>query len=268
MTDKTWPHGHFCWLEHGTQDMAAAKQFYGEILGLTTKEMPMPGGMPGVYTMFTIGKDELGGIHALMDDEKAMGVPPHWMPYVAVDDIKATAGHADRLGGKLLQDVMDIPDVGQMAVLQDPAGATFALWSRHGNHKGATRYEGNDLPNGARCWTELMTTDVDRAMGFYGELLGWGIKKGGPEMGMPYTMFTVGDKEVAGMMQIQKEWGPVPPHWLNYFMVADTDATAKKVAAAGGKQPMPAMDIPNIGRIAMFMDPQGAAFAVLASPKS
>jgi hypothetical protein len=57
--------------------------------------------------------------------------------------------------------------------------------------------------------------------------------------------------------------GPVPPHWLVYFAVDDSDKTAEKAKGMGGEVMVPPTDIPNIGRFAILNDPQGAGFAVI-----
>ncbi len=53
------------------------------------------------------------------------------------------------------------------------------------------------------------------------------------------------------------------PTWLGYVSVADVDETVASIEQAGGKALMPAFDIPNIGRIAMVADPQGAPFYLM-----
>ena len=53
------------------------------------------------------------------------------------------------------------------------------------------------------------------------------------------------------------------PMWLGYINVDDADATVTSIEQAGGKTLMPAFDIPNVGRIAMVTDPQGAPFYIM-----
>jgi predicted enzyme related to lactoylglutathione lyase len=53
------------------------------------------------------------------------------------------------------------------------------------------------------------------------------------------------------------------PTWLGYLNVADVDATAASIEAAGGKTLMPPTDIAGVGRIAMVADPQGAPFYIM-----
>jgi predicted enzyme related to lactoylglutathione lyase len=55
------------------------------------------------------------------------GVPTKWTDYVVVDDIEATLTQCVKLGGKVCMGPMDIPDVGRIAVIQDPQGAGIGL---------------------------------------------------------------------------------------------------------------------------------------------
>jgi predicted enzyme related to lactoylglutathione lyase len=260
-----WPHGTFCWLEHATPNIDGAKAFYKDILELSTKELPMPGDQPGNYTMWLAdGDKEIGGVHVLADDEQHKNVPPHWMPYIAVDGIDDVVARAKDLGARVTVEPFDIPNTGRMALLCDPTDANFALWSRDGNHAGGFKPEG--APSvGMPCWHELLTKDTDKAIAFYGELLGWShSSRDIPYMpGAQYHMFSLGEQPVAGMMAIAEDWGPMPPNWAVYFVVADIDKAVEAVKAKGGQAPMPVMAMEGVGRFAMFVDAMGAAFSVL-----
>ena len=59
----------------------------------------------------------------------------------------------------------------------------------------------------------------------------------------------------------------MPPNWGVYFQVEDADATTAKATGLGAKTIMPPTDVPNVGRFAVMLDPQGAAFAFIAYPK-
>jgi predicted enzyme related to lactoylglutathione lyase len=112
------------------------------------------------------------------------------------------------------------------------------------------------------CWNELLTTDTSKAQAFYTGLFGWAAKT--EDMGpMRYTVFSVGGKPAAGMMQIEQEMGPIPPNWVVYFATDDCDGAIARATRNGGKALTSAMDVPNVGRFATLQDPQGAAFAVL-----
>lgn len=70
--------GDFCWFELATSDQAAAKKFYGELLGWTADDSPM--GPGAFYTTFQLRGRKVGAAYALMPDQLAQGVPPHWEP--------------------------------------------------------------------------------------------------------------------------------------------------------------------------------------------
>jgi predicted enzyme related to lactoylglutathione lyase len=118
---------------------------------------------------------------------------------------------------------------------------------------------------GALIWNELQTNDVGSAEAFYREVFGWGIEKTEMPTGT-YISFLVGGRGVAGMMEIQPDWGPVPPNWSIYLGVDDVDASLAKAIAMGGAAQMDPMDVPNAGRFVMLSDPQGAMFYIMNAP--
>ena len=116
---------------------------------------------------------------------------------------------------------------------------------------------------GTLCWNELRTKDLQGASSFYIELFGWKAKKNAGVIDSEYTEFFNGDRPAAGMLQIQKEWGDMPPHWSVYFAVANCDTTLETAKGQGGKVQMPPTDIKDVGRFAALQDPQGAHFGVI-----
>jgi hypothetical protein len=115
-------------------------------------------------------------------------------------------------------------------------------------------------------WYEALTKDPAGAMAFYPKVLGWGTSTM-DVMGQSYTMWTVGDAPIGGVMQLPPDAvsAGAPSHWLMYVGSDDVDATAKQAVALGGSVCVAPQDIPNIGRFAVLMDPQGAMFAVYKS---
>lgn len=116
--------------------------------------------------------------------------------------------------------------------------------------------------NGAFCWNELGTTDLETAKKFYTELLGWRLKES-KAAGMIYNEIVAGDREVGGMYQMTAEFGNAPSHWIAYVAVDDVDAKAKQVAELGGKVCVPPTDIPNVGRFCVINDPTGATISLI-----
>jgi predicted enzyme related to lactoylglutathione lyase len=254
--------GTFCWVELGTSDSAGAKQFYTKLFGWDYVDNPVGPGM--VYTMLKQEGKDVGALYELMPDMKAQGIPPHWLSYVSVTSADEAAAKAKDLGATLMKEPFDVFTVGRMAVVQDPTGAVFALWQA-GTHQGVGTY---NVP-GSFCWNELGTNDTNKAGEFYTGLFGWTTKTEnfGP---MEYTMFQNGDRGAGGMYKLTPEMGSVPPHWLVYFAVDDCDAKVELASSLGAKVMKPADDIPGVGRFAILIDPQGAAFAIikLESPQA
>lgn len=110
---------------------------------------------------------------------------------------------------------------------------------------------------GRFVWRELMTTDVEAAKGFYGELFGWSFKA--MDMGgSTYWVVSAGTNAIGGIMK-QPPGVAYPPAWMSYVSVDDVDATIEKAKAAGGQVPMGPMNAGDVGRFAVIVDPGGAA---------
>ena len=116
--------------------------------------------------------------------------------------------------------------------------------------------------HGAFSWNELMTSDPAAAAAFYGSLFGWKIKDPDEAMG-GYRVVSVGEAGVGGIMACPEEMAQMPPRWGAYVTVDNMDATLAQCEALGGKCIVPPMDVPGVGRMAMIMDPQGAALSVI-----
>lgn len=116
-------------------------------------------------------------------------------------------------------------------------------------------------PAGTPCWIDLSTSDIESAKAFYGDLFGWQLQVGGEETG-GYVMAELGGKAVAGLMAQMPESQGQPSVWTTYFATDDADATLAKITEAGGTVVVPAMDVLDIGRMAIAADPTGGAFGL------
>lgn len=252
--------GTFCWVELGTSDSNAAKNFYSQLFGWEYEDNPM--GPDMVYTMVKLNGKDVGGLYKLMADMVAQGIPPHWLSYISVTNADETCEKMKAAGATIINGPFDVSTVGRMAVVKDPTDAVFAIWQAK-DSKGAGIY---NVPN-SFCWNELGTRDTAKAAEFYTNVFGW-AKEPFPGSPIEYTIFKNGDRGAGGMYKISPEMGPIPPHWLVYFAVDDCDAKVQKATGLGASVMKPADDIPGVGRFAILNDPQGAAFAIikLANP--
>jgi predicted enzyme related to lactoylglutathione lyase len=246
--------GNFCWIQIGTSDAKKAKDFYTQLFGWEAEDTPAG---PMTYTLLKKNGKQLGGLYEMTPDMVAQGTQSHWLSYVAVDSADGTAQKAAKLGGRVMMDAMDVMDHGRMAVLQDPTGATFAVWQAK-NHPGAEIIN----ESGAVCWNELTTRDRGAAARFYSDLFAW---QGNEQMygPMPYTMWMNGEAPAGGMLEMDASFQGMPSHWMTYVQVDDCDTTAARAAKLGGTVCVPPTDIPTIGRFAVITDPTGAAFSVI-----
>ena len=112
---------------------------------------------------------------------------------------------------------------------------------------------------GEPIWVDLATPDLDASIAFYGALFGWTAEAGNPQFG-GYANFSKNGKHVAGLMPLMNEGQP--PVWSSYVCTDDADKTAAKVAEAGGATLAEVMAVGDLGRLAVFTDPVGAAFGI------
>jgi uncharacterized protein len=115
---------------------------------------------------------------------------------------------------------------------------------------------------GAFSWCELMTSDPEAAMKYYSQLFGWEMLPF-PMPDFEYNVVRNGEAMIGGIMPIPKD-APMPPNWGCYVTVTDCDATVKKAQELGGTVCMGPQDIPDVGRMAVIQDPQGAVLSVIA----
>ena len=244
--------GRFVWHELLTTDTAAAAAFYPKVVPWRTQPSNMPG-----YTIFMASGLQVAGLMALPADAGAA----HWLMYVGTPDVDATVTQAQALGARVCKAASDIPSVGRFAVLADPQGATFAVFT-----PGGPPTPPGPPPQGGFSWHELATTDVAAALRFYGALFGWtkGVSHDMGAMGV-YQLFEHSGAGVGGMCNTQ---GPsTPPSWLSYVHVADSNRAVAAAKAAGGRLLHGPVEVPGGSWIALFLDPQGGAFAVHELPR-
>jgi predicted enzyme related to lactoylglutathione lyase len=126
--------------------------------------------------------------------------------------------------------------------------------------------------HGGFIWYELTTTDIQGARAFYAAVVGWQTRDA-PMAGLPYTVFTVGNSSVSGVMELPKRGREMGerPMWIGYISVNDVDATADRIEQLGGTVHLPPQGILSVSRFSVVSDPQFATFALFkwqgASPE-
>ena len=161
------------------------------------------------------------------------GAPAHWSTCIAVNDLEEALRYVEKGGGTPFGPTNE-STLGRRAAIQDSVGAFFALWQ-------AGSLAGSAFANepGAFTWNELQTNDVVRAADFYQDVLGWDVDATPMPTGNVYHVFRREGHELAGMMEIDPEWGPVPPNWSVYFasMIATGRRLQPEIWAAVSRSP-------------------------------
>jgi len=244
--------GRILWYELMTTDMNAAERFYHTVVGWTATAMQ---DSPEPYKTFMRSAD--APVAGLMTIPKEMPFPPHWGMYVGVANLETAVAQVETLKGKALSPVIEVPGIGRMRPMADPQGAAFSLYEPARPPHAEARPQLRDV-----SWNELMTTDAEAALKFYGEIFGW-KERSAVDMGHMGKYHEWGREwSMGGMMNRPAELAQVPPHWGFYFRVDDVRTGAERVKQNGGQVANGPMEVPGGSWIVNCIDPQGAHFSL------
>ncbi len=250
-----YEHGVPCWVDTWQEDPDTAATFYAGVFNWDVDKGIPPGTETRYYMCRLRGSDV-----AAIGSPPPSSMPPAWTTYVCVDDADAVAASAVKAGGSLLAEPFGSLDGGRTAIVADPAGAVFGVWTP-GAHRGAQRI---NEPS-AYAMSFLRTPEPEGAKAFYGLVFGWTTEAFGPMLlwrlpgyvgGVPEqpvsrevvaVMARAGDREAA--------------HWRADFWIDDADAAAARATQLGGSVVAGPEDAGPF-REAVLADPAGATFSV------
>jgi predicted enzyme related to lactoylglutathione lyase len=246
--------GRFLWHELLAPAAEPAKPFYAEVAGWSATSMSAGPDLPS-YDMFMNGERAVAGVMPFPAGAPAGAMPTAWLPYIGTDDVDATCAAAVARGARVQTPATDIPTVGRIAVLLDPFGAAFALYTPTpaGGVESAPK-------NGEFSWHDLVCSDPSAALEFYSALFGW-AKTVSMDMGEDgaYHMFGRGRFTYGGIFRR----GAVPvAAWNSFIQVPDLDRACDAVIDGGGSIVMAQHEVPGGDRIARVRDNQGASFSL------
>lgn len=246
-----------CWVDLMTSDAEAARRFYGELFGWTFHVGPPES---GPYSTALLGGRKVAG---LGPKPPGASFPTQWSVYFAVEHAEHTADKIGHNGGQVMMGPMDVFTEGRMAMAVDPLGAVFGIWQPQ-NHLGAQA----TAEAGTMVWHEVYSSDGARAREFYAAVFGWEARRLEGDRQLEYYTFQQGAQVFGGIMQSTERWPePGSPHWISYFQVEDSDASAARCQDLGGRVVVAPFDTPY-GRVAVLNDPQGGQFAIIAPSPS
>ncbi|SEG86358.1 hypothetical protein SAMN04489712_11961 [Thermomonospora echinospora] len=247
MTDPTFRPGEAVWVELCTPRPEKAEDFYRALLGWSVRHERLG---DSTYRMCSVDGRDVAGI-----SEGALhgGRPRGWLTYFAIDDVHGAAHKAAALGGELVTAPWYLPAAGTGATVIDPFGAAFGLYQ--GEARAGVQML--NLP-GALCWNELNTGEPQKSVSYYQSLFQYGTEsRSDTPTGQPYTVLTLGDVPVAGVLELDNKWpNLVPSKWLPYFSVTSLDEAVARTSELGGVPTVGPIDGPN-GRLHLVKDPGG-----------
>ncbi|MCW7947201.1 glyoxalase/bleomycin resistance protein/dioxygenase [Streptomyces hygroscopicus] len=252
-TTHDWhPPGTPCWVSLMVHGMAATQEFYRALFGWEFRPGPQH---LGPYVRALLDDYEVAGIGQLPLDRH---LPIAWTPYIGSDDVDATAEAVRSCGGTVGVGPLDAAEAGRLAIACDPMGAVFGIWQ-------AAEHLGMGLTGvpGTPAWNELLTYDTASVAKFYQTVFGY-EEEPVVSPDFDYVTLHIEGRPVAGIHGVghalPRDRGP---HWMTYFQVADTDATAERVAELGGHVVRPPCNM-ALGRMVTLADPEGATFSVVS----
>jgi predicted enzyme related to lactoylglutathione lyase len=242
-TDVTHP-GKFVWFDLLTEDVSAARGFYGEVFGWTFEDAPGDDD----YVLIRSGSAAIGGLAPV--DERDFDVSESlWLGSLSVADVDAAASLVKSRGGELIVSPVDVDGRGRLAAVRDPAGAPLVLLRASGGDPADA-----NPPVGGWLWVDLWTDDASAAKAFYAELVGYETRE--VEAGPDHVYHVLGrdGRARAGLVEIDMKG--IEPNWLPYVRVGNVGRTVERAREQGGSVLLQREDL------AILIDPTGAAIGV------
>jgi uncharacterized protein len=205
-----------------------------------------------------VGTEEMGYYSvASFNGEPVMGLGQgegakgDWTVYFKTSAIDSSIEHAQGLGATVNFPAMAIMDIGSMALLTDPQGASFGFWQPNEFHGFNIAYEPN-----APGWFDHVSPDPAAASAFYVALTGQELLAPGPEMRILHH----GEQWFASIShdQVNRE-----PRWNPIFVVDSLERIRERVPRHGGSILIEEMKVPG-SALCIFTEPvNGSVMSVM-----
>jgi hypothetical protein len=249
--------GKLIFVQLVTPDIAAAKQFYGELFGWTFRDIQAGG--TRYAEAFLNGRLLAEIIHKQVPASEHR--QPAWLSFFAVGDVEAAKKAALKSGAKVLFEPHSVPDRGREAVFSDPQGAVFAvLASSSGDPPDVLAAPGEWI------WISLITSDPDTDAAFYQTLFDYEVFELPASEGAQHLLLASDNYARASANTLPANSPKAHPHWLNYVRVEDAVKMTAKVVALGGRVLVEPRVDRHGGKVAVVADPLGAPFGLLEWP--
>ncbi len=244
--------GKMIWADLVTPDLSADESFYGGLFGWTFQTIHT--GDTDYAIALLDGRPVAGMLQkAIPTDEKRR---PAWLTFIAVRDVDAARGIAASHGAKVIAEPKTYAGRGRQAVFADPEGAVFAVLAS----------ASGDTPDflaapGDWIWSASFERDPKQSAAFYNSVFGYDVFDLPSGDGAEHVILSSDDYARAAIHMLPPTHRQ--PHWLNFIRVVDAGDTAAKAVALGGRVVVEPYVDRHGGKIAVIVDPTGAAVAVM-----
>jgi predicted enzyme related to lactoylglutathione lyase len=244
--------GKWVWAELFSEDTKTAAHFYAEAFGWTFQSFEAPRGAG--YVLALSDGEPVGGM--IQRDHTYDNTPgSRWLGMISVPDVKAAARYAAGHGGKVVVPPRLLTGRGEVAILADPEGAPFGVI--HSSSGDPPDYLAEDRQ---WVWIELWAKDPKAMADFYSGLAGYEVEPVKRPDGSVGYFLASGGYTRCGI--IPSPAPSVAPAWLPYLRVEDAKTATKQAEQAGARVVVPPSAAVRDGRVALIIDPTGAALGL------
>lgn len=235
--------GKFIWNDLLTEDVAAAKDFYGKLFGWTFEEFDH-------YAVIKNNGQSIGGMLQVTNDTETIE-DARWVCSLSVADVDEAAALVTKEGGTVYRGPLDMPDRGRGALVSDPQGAQLLLL-----HTTDGDPEDKEPVIGSWLWHELWSNDTEASLDFYQKLAGYDYDGEKTD----YLILLKDEQWRAGIRYVPDP--EVQMRWIPVVRVADTEDTAERIKELGGEVLVGPRPTPSGGSVALLTDPSKAPLII------
>jgi predicted enzyme related to lactoylglutathione lyase len=244
--------GKFVWFDLVTDDLPAARNFYGAVFGWQFRAVAEA---PASYTVISHAGRNIAGMFEKAPPPGASSTA-RWLALISVGDPAKVARYVEQQGGSVIVPPATFAGRGTHVLFRDPQGAVFGVLKSESGDPADTPVADGDF-----FWLDLLARNPAKAAEFYRGLAGYEVDEQQLGTGMARAVLASGGYARAGIAPL-----PAPvkqPGWLPYILVDDVPGTLQKVRAAGGKILVePRADLLD-GNLAVIADPRGGVLGIV-----
>lgn len=243
-------HGEFLWCDLATFGVNDILKFYRAAFEWRFNSETFPDG--SVYHYASNTRDVTAGIYEMPTIYREQGMASFWMTYIGVDEVGPAIDHATELGGRLLLGPATFGIGAAIAMIEDPLGAVFTVFS--GRNLQPRR---KTMEDGCHVWDSLLSEDPDASAEFYGGLFNWRIDP--PDADGRRLIRNLARSATSQIRKPDVIDGDKPSRWNVGFAVNDLPDFLARVKGAGGNV---VANGSTPGKETFVADTNGARFSV------